>query len=142
MKTTAIAEMNNRTIVKLEKAGRIEWVVASNFDDNRPEGSKWDFGIYCSSLEKAVCTACRLDDMILLTMQADNANAHPVFTILRTREDAYAKINDFMEEHRMEWDSDKEVQDLKNYDYTTVGTYGFFQIEYYTFGDEIDRGED
>lgn len=142
MKTTAITKMNNMTIVKLEKAGRIEWVVARNFDDTKPEGQKWDSGIYFDTLEDAVCYAGKWDDMILLTMQADDKDAHPLFSIVRTKEDAYHKVETFMAEHDMHWGSDKEEKELKDFDYTSVGTFGFFQIEKYNFGDEIYRSED
>lgn len=142
MKSTAITEMNNKTIVKLEKAGRIEWVVARNFDDSKPEGQKWDSATYFGTLEEAVRYAGKMDDLYLLTMQADNRESHPVCTIVRSKEEAYGKIREFMTENNMQWGSDKEKKELKDFDYTSIGTFGFFQIEDYTFGDIIDVRED
>ena len=55
MKSKELLKINERqSIVEIEKGDRIEYCVCSYYDDTRPEGSKWDWGHYFSSLEGAI----------------------------------------------------------------------------------------
>lgn len=35
-----------KTLVRIHKAGRIEWAVCRDYDDEKPEGSKWSSAKY------------------------------------------------------------------------------------------------
>ena len=135
MKSTMITEVGQNTIVKLEKAGRVEWVVCRGYNEIKPEGQKWDAGIYFGDLDEAVSYAYGHDKMYLLTRHDDLACNSNVYAIVKSKEDAYAKILDFMANQQME--GKLNWKELKDFDYTTVGENGLFMIEEYHLGDDI-----
>lgn len=139
MKSTMITTVGRHTIVKLEKADRVEWVVCRGYEESRPEGQKWDSGIYFSSLDDAVSYAYGHDTMYLVTMHDDLACNPNVYAVVRTKEDAYDKIKDFMANQRM--NEELNWKELKDFDYTHVGENGFFEIKEYILGDDIVEEE-
>lgn len=64
MKSTELLKFNDRQslVVRTKEDGTIhEYVVCSNYDDTAPEGSKWDWGHYFSTMEgalKYIATRC------------------------------------------------------------------------------------
>lgn len=48
-----ILSFDNYTLIEYQKAGRTEWNVALNYDQ---ENKSWDSGNYCYSLESALAT--------------------------------------------------------------------------------------
>lgn len=155
MKSTMITSVGNYTIVKLEKAGRIEWVACRDYNSSRAEGARWSSGVYFDSLGEAVAFAYSpekmyliirelqnrynfdhvLDKMYLLTMHDDLACNPNMYAVVKTKEDAYDKIRDFMANYNME--EELNWKELMDFDYTHVGENGFFKIEEYTLGDDI-----
>ena len=57
MKSTLIDYVNGKAIVKLEKAGHIEWLACNGYDDSKSEGSKWSSADYFLTLIDAVKSA-------------------------------------------------------------------------------------
>lgn len=57
MKSTLIDYVGEKAIVKLEKAGHVEWLACRDFDDSKPEGTKWSSAQYFLSLKDAVQAA-------------------------------------------------------------------------------------
>lgn len=55
MKSRELLKFSERqSLVEITKGNRIEYCVCSYYDDNRPEGSKWDWGHYFNTLEGAL----------------------------------------------------------------------------------------
>lgn len=56
MKSRELLKFNERqSLVEITKDnGTIEYCVCSYYDDNRPEGSKWDWGHYFATMENAL----------------------------------------------------------------------------------------
>ena len=160
MKTTKIETVGKYTIVKLEKAGRIEWVVCRDYNSSLAEGTQWSCGVYFDSLGEAVAYAYGvekmyhilqnvqnsfnfdkvLDKMYLPIMHDDLACNPKVYSIVKSKEEAYDKIKDFMANQRMT--GELNWKELKDFDYTTVGENGFFEIQEYNSGDEIVMDEE
>lgn len=49
-----VSKHNEYYIVRIFKGNHNEWVVCKDFDDTKPEGSKWTRGHYCYSEEDAL----------------------------------------------------------------------------------------
>lgn len=55
MKSRELLKFSERqSLVEITKANRIEYCVCSYYNDNAPEGSKWDWGHYFYTLESAL----------------------------------------------------------------------------------------
>ena len=53
MKSVPVTSKGNKTLVKLYKATWVEWVVARDYDDTKPEGQKWSSGTYFENIADA-----------------------------------------------------------------------------------------
>lgn len=70
MKTTAIyTNSKGKTLVKLEKGNRIEWVVCSEYNDQGEEGARWCWGHYFDSFEEATQYMNQKTIFLLVTNQ-------------------------------------------------------------------------
>lgn len=155
MKSTPIVEINGKTLVRVEKKlhfkkteeekgeeeTRIEWVLATGYDDTKPEREKWRSGHYEFSFEDMIRYIFKLDEMYLITMEKDTIDSKPVHAVVKTKEEAYEKIKEFMSINDMELDKDKE-RDLRLNDYIFVGKYGYINIDKYKFGETIQNTEE
>ena len=45
---------DRQSLVEIKKGNSIEYCVCSYYDDNRPEGTKWDWGHYFMTMEDAL----------------------------------------------------------------------------------------
>ena len=55
MKSRELLKFSDKqSLVEITKANRIEYCVCSYYNDNAPEGSKWDWGHYFYTLESAL----------------------------------------------------------------------------------------
>lgn len=55
MKSRELLKFNERqSLVEITKENRIEYCVCSYYNDNAPEGSKWDWGHYFPTLKSAL----------------------------------------------------------------------------------------
>ena len=140
MKSTLVASLKGGKVVRLDQDGRILWVVCKDYDDSMPEEQKWSSGIYFDSLAKAVWYADDMEEMFLLVIRDDEFLANPAGFVVRTREEAYRKIEEYMAEHGM--DEAVDWTKLKENDYVKYGMYGYMQIENYNMGDELTLNDD
>ena len=84
MKSTMITSVGNYTIVKLEKAGRIEWVACRDYNSSRAEGARWSSGVYFDSLGEAVAFAYSPEKMYLIIRELQNPWILIVLTLEKT----------------------------------------------------------
>lgn len=86
MKTRELLKLNERqSLVEIEKTNSTEYCVCSYYDDNKPEGSKWSWGHYFSSLENAIKYAAiecfkPIHRYVLLEMDTNNNVTEKVFS--------------------------------------------------------------
>ena len=142
MKYTKIEDVGNRTIVRAEKEkyGIVDWVVCRGYNENRPDGQKWDAGIYFTSLKDAVDCAYGNEPMYLVITHENMEYGSNIYSVVKTKEDAYDKVLEFVKyeglEQAMDWKT------LKESNYVTVGDDGFVRIKEYNLGDDITMDED
>lgn len=137
MKSTFIDMVNGKAIVKLEKAGRVEWLACRDFDDSKPEGTKWSSAQYFGSLEDAVEYAKNELPLFLITLSPDYCGEPNEYAVVRGRDAAVEYVLDH-QELLTDMDITEELQELYSKDSITFGDdYGAVYIEEYELGGRI-----
>ena len=144
MKSTLIDTVNEKSIVKLEKAGRIEWLVCRDYDDSKPEGSKWSSADYFDSLQDAVESLKQEEPFYLVTIVPEEPQYSNSYAVIKGRGNVfkYLKIcgNTLVFNYPDGKQSEaynKGLEELKKYDSTTIKGVGSIYISEYELGDEI-----
>lgn len=145
MKSRELLKLNERqSIVEIEKRNATEYCVCSYYDDSKPEGSKWTWGHYFSTLENAIKYAATKvyspmhQYVVVVSFSFDEER--PVW-FFDTEEEAVAEIRkQFEEEKRIQIEElGQELERNIRCEITDDGTYAKIEIEYTRFGStEVD----
>lgn len=137
MKSMKIDEINGKAIIRLEKAGRIEWVVARDYEENAQEGTKWSSGQYFSTLYDAVAYAEKKDTFYQLLVYLDTVDdfepSH-FFYIFHSFEEALEKAKEVINNEGLDKSLIKDLEKDWTADY---GDCGMISIEEYYMGERI-----
>ena len=138
MKSVKIDEINGKAIVHLEKAGPAKWVVARDYDEEKPEGSKWSSGQYFASLYEAVSYAKGKDTLYKLSVYLDTVEDYEpshFFYVFNSFEEALAKAKEVIAYEGLDKSLMKELENDWTAEY---GDFGMLRIEEYIMGERID----
>lgn len=126
MKTTAIyTNSKGKTLVKLEKGDRIEWVVCNEYNDQAKEGRKWSWGDYFDSFEEATQYMNQQTIFLLVTNQIFDEDEQSYYgmtnqkeiRIFSTRERAMDAAEEYIEDIYPEEEWEEMYKALKKRPY-------------------------
>ena len=111
MKSKELLKFNERqSLVEIVKdGGNIEYCVCSYYDDNMPEGEKWCWGHYFSTMENAIkymATEClnRMTRYMLIETNNDNEIYTNVFdTFTEAKEELDKRFNNYYNSKEDNW---------------------------------------
>lgn len=133
-----VDEINGKSIVFLSKANHLKWVVARDFDDSKPEGSKWSSGQYFASLYEAVSYAKGKNTLYKLSVYLDTVEDYEpsrFFYVFNSFEEALAKAKEVIEWEGLDESLAKELESDWTAEY---GDFGMLRIEEYIMGERMD----
>lgn len=108
MKTTAIyTNSKGKTLVKLEKGNRIEWVVCNEYNDQAEEGRKWSWGAYFDSFEEATQYMNQQTVFLLITNQIFDEDEQSYYGMTNRKE-----IRIFSTKERAMDEAEEYIQDI------------------------------
>ena len=137
MKSTFIDMVNGKAIVKLEKAGRVEWLACIGFDDTKPEGSKWSSASYFDSLLDAVEYAKKKESLYLVTLSPDYICGDNMYAVVKGRK-AVLEFVYKNKEYLSKQNITEKLKELENKDEIHFGDYlGAVYMEKYELGDDF-----
>ena len=120
MKSTFIDMVNGKAIVKLEKDDLVEWLVCIDFDNSKPEGSKWSRAAYFDSLLKAVEYAKKKEPLYLIALYPVSSEKHPAYAVIRGRKAALEQVEKFKD-----YLSEEDItEELKRLEYSDIVHFG------------------
>lgn len=145
MKTRELLKLNERqSIVEIEKENSTEYCVCSYYDDSKPEGSKWSWGHYFTTLENAIKYAATkvyspIHKYVVVVSYSFDVE-RPVW-FFDTEEEAIAEIRkQFEEEKRIQIEeNERELGDDLICYIEDDGSYARIETDYTKFGsDDVD----
>ena len=144
MKSTLIDTINEKSIVKLEKAGRIEWLVCRDYDASKPEGSKWSSADYYDSLQDAIESLKKEEPLYLITVYPEDPLDNNSHAVVKGKEKIFEYLRSYGDYLAFNYPDgelvkayDEGVEKLKKYDSTTIEGFVSIYITEYELGDEI-----
>lgn len=135
VKSTLEDSINGKSIVKLEKAGKVEWMVCDDFDAMKPENSASCFD---SLLEAVKYANTKEDDALyLVTLSPDYGLGDIKYGVVKGRDRALA----YVMEHKSFLSCKDITEELKELEYKNAvqfgDEFGAVYIEKYELGVDI-----
>ena len=136
MRSTLIGAIGKKLVVKLEKAGRVEWLTCHDYDESKPKGSKWSSASFFDSFEEAVNDATESEPLYLLTIQPDYDDSNVEYTVVKGRDMAIKYLR-YIKEYISEENIADKIEELRDLDLVSFGEYGYIRVENFVFGSKI-----